>query len=64
MTLPRVVKTNRASLESLRSKLLEMKQAERVPVLSMKTSKMYQRRVAKGETMAESWEAQGPVVKD
>lgn len=57
MTIPTVSKTNRASLESLRSRLLEMKQAERVPVLSIKASTMYQRRTHKQETMAESWEA-------
>jgi len=35
-----------------------MKQAERVPVLSIKASTMYQRRTHKQqETMAESWEA-------
>ena len=63
MTIPTTTKTNPASLKSLRAKLLEMKQLERVPVLSMKTSKMYQRRLMKQETMAESWEAQGPLVK-
>lgn len=64
VSIPASVHTNPAVKDSLRVKLLEMKQAERVPVLSIERSKMYQRRLVRQETMAESWEDQGPVGKN
>ena len=63
VSLPSPIKTNPATINSLRLKLLELKQAEKVPVLTIAKSHIYQRRLVRLETMAESWEAPSPMGK-
>ena len=63
VTVPRVAKGNPTSVAALRSRLLELKQADKVPILSLEKNRLHIRRLLGQETMAESWEGM-QVVKD
>jgi len=58
VSLPTSIQSNSSAKHTLRVRLLELRQADRVPVLNIERSKIHQRRLVRQET-AESWEVQG-----